>query len=1321
MNTKSLLVAILFILLTSIIAPITSLTTHSIQQILPVNGLREVGSLNPNQEVIFTVYIPLRNLGELYYYASAVSNPYSPLYHKFLTREQVEKMFLPVAQFNSTLSYLEQKGFHIIFTVMDSVIVAEGKVSQVEKYLGVKFAVYSNGNNTFYISYGQPKLDVYVYSSNISAILFAHPTTLITQKDIEKFSQEVNQTTPIEGYWPTVLQKVYNTTALPTQGANTTIGILDFAGDPEIYQELVYFDKVTGLPNPPNFTVVPIGPYDPNLGLASGWAGEISLDVEIAHTMAPKASIILYIANLNLPLFTAIAYIDQQDAVNVLSQSFSIAESFMPLLFNGPTFYSCVVLTDQFYALGSAEGITFLASSGDAGGSGYSSGPIGTVGYPSTSPFVTAVGGTTVYVQFPNGSYYQTAWSNYGFVPNGVNYGGSTGGISIVEPKPWYEWNLPTPLTYPYGKLVPEISANANVYPGIFIICPGNVTQITGGTSEASPLTAGILADVESYIHSEIGLLNPVLQYMAQNYYGKAIEPITYGYNIPWVAKYGFNLVTGYGTINAGYFANLFPMNLSSSSLSIVVNVYNSTTIGVAPAQQFYPGEPILITANITYNGEPVTSGTFNAIIESFMGNLSEVKLTYNPVLKLWVATTPMPLTANGVVFFYVYGKASNGIGGIGYYEAFSGFYVEFLNLYAFSPIDAELGYNLTVQVTNIYGMPIIGPTNITFSVYSYNITTNSYTYVTSFNITVIDGLGEGLLPMNLPYGDLLIIADNAYGFDPFTNGAFLQSLFVLPEVISEPGSVAPGQYVVIEGSITPPVSLAQLPTYTDLEVGSNLTAELINSDGKVVSKAFIPFSPITGVYLGYLYVPKGLQPGLYTILLFSNYSSYTLNVAIPGFFYGQIYVAPQSIVKVSSVKYAFEGQNVIIYANITNGSGEVKFGMFSATVYPSSLSYEYSTISQVVEVPLWYNPKIGLWEGNFTLPSVVNPGSLTYLAGIGYYGEPFKILVTGESALGNPTSTNGSLAYTLYVLPYSYIANEVVSDPLTYYASLVNDTFVNLQGTMINDILINDTIKNSNVTITDSNVTGLTIYGSTVTLVESTAEDIVAYNSVIYVTGGNVNGIKLVNSKIIPVNTHLANVYPALPTISITAPINATGLVNVTIKVTGADVDNVSVYLDGMLIQSFASNGTYTISLNTTKYPDGTYQLKVIAVQSDGLSSSSAVNINFENSLSTVNSELHKVESNVSNLSSTVTSISNNVTSLNNKLNSDVSSLNGTITSIDHTLSSEISSLESTISSLSSEISSLKSMVTTYGLIAIVIAIIAIIAVIVVYVMMRR
>jgi len=97
--------------------------------------------------------------------------------------------------------------------------------------------------------------------------------------------------------------------------------------------------------------------------------------------MAPGANITLYIGNWALPVFFPIAFIDQQHAVQTVSQSWSIYEWYYSVL--GPAFYTAnLQLADYYYALGSLEGITFIASTGDAGGSGYNAGLLGTTGYP---------------------------------------------------------------------------------------------------------------------------------------------------------------------------------------------------------------------------------------------------------------------------------------------------------------------------------------------------------------------------------------------------------------------------------------------------------------------------------------------------------------------------------------------------------------------------------------------------------------------------------------------------------------------------------------------------------------------------------------------------------------------------------------------------------------------------------------------------------------------------------------------------------------------------------------------------------------------------
>ncbi|QKR00614.1 S8 family serine peptidase [Metallosphaera tengchongensis] len=1186
-----------------------------------------IKSLPGNTEVIATIYLPLRNQNLLFYYSEEVSMPGSPLYHKFLTQSQVRSLFYPTQEFNDVMSTLKAHGVNVIFAVADSVIVVKGRASQLSSVLGVRFFLYDNGTKSYYFSEGNPPFQGTVIGSNVSALFFSHPSTLVTTKNVinlEKSIAQVNSTFPVEGYPVTYLRGAYNITSLLSRGINGsgyTVGILDFYGDPYIQQQLAYFDKIYGLPAPPNFSIIPIGPYNPNLGIKAGWAGEISLDVESVHAMSPGASIILYIANPNLPLSSIIANIVSQDKVDVLSQSFSIPDELIPSL-TGSLFYQCVVLTDQYYAMGNAEGITFLASSGDGGGSGYSAGPLGSVGYPSTSPFVTALGGTTTYITFDGYSFNVTAWSNYGFVPPDANYGGSTGGISQVEPKPFYQWSIPTPKGYPNGRETPDVSANADVYPGIFIVCPGNVTAISGGTSEASPLTAGLLTLVMQFSGSRLGNLNPLLYSLAKSSYSSVFVPIEFGYNIPWVASYGYNLVTGLGQLNIGNLAYL-TKSQAQKELSVMVNDSNVSVL--------IPGQTLTVTANVTMNGT-VSTGSFFVTLETVDGNVSTSKMSFDPSTGLWTATLTVPQNDQGVTFITVWGE-SNGLEGYGLLEAFSGYFAQFLPPTPFSQFPSLTPYSV---LWSGFGIPIVvnltTPTgalapNITLTaeIFSYNITNNSYTLVNTTQLSFNPALNAwtGMIPSNIPVGPTLVEIQNAFGYVAFFNGVGLSNLFILPPTVAEPGSVYPGQPVIVTGSLTPPSNIPSLATAQNLMSGSNLTAELLSPSGKVVSTAQIPYSfnPLSPGYLGYLYVPNNATPGLYTILLFSSYYSYTLGQDIPGFYYGQIYVAGKvSPILNFSSRYLLQGSVVKIYAKISQDGSPIKFGMFSATVFPNVLSSVYSFLSSIVEVPLWYNSTSGMWEGNLTLPSPNSLGNLSYLTN-GYYSLPFKVLVTGVSAYGGDTATGLSRASQLFVEPYTLIKNDPSYTQIqTYDVAFQNDT-ITLDGNMFNDLFLgNNTILDSNLVITSSNDTGtLLIKDSSVTLIDVQATRINAVNSTVKLVSSSVEYISLNSSRLQSIQSSYSKVYPSPPVISVgLKPFqNLTGTISFPVTVQGSSVSNVTVELDGVPIATYNENGTHSVTLNTTLYPDGNHVLTVLVQQTDGVSSKVSLDLLFQNQLS--------------------------------------------------------------------------------------------------------
>jgi len=1235
--------------------------------VLPVtlSGYKRVGDTPISASVYVTVAVPLENLSILESMVKGISDPHSAMYHHFLTQSQIQKMFLPQQRFDAVLAYLSSHGFKIEMTAMDSIIVAQATVYQVTHYLGLQLGVYSNGADEYYSAYGTPTLPgVYVYSSNVTSLIFAHPDTLVTQKAAKALFQstdQINGTFAIEGYSAKALESAYNATALLSSGVNGsgyTVGILDFFGDPTIVAQLQMFDKEFGFPAPPSFNITSIGQYNPNLGVFTGWSNEISLDVEIAHAMAPGSNLLLYAANGALPLAAAIAFVDQQDRVNVLSQSFTVPESIFASI--GPLALEFnVILTDQYYLLGSAEGITFTASTGDTGGSGFSAGPEGTPGYPSTSPYVTAVGGTTTYFVFgSNGSVqssYQTAWSNYGFVPFETNYGGTTGGVSIAEPKPWYQQAVASPPGFPEGRMVPDVALNANVFPGVFVVLPGNVTAISGGTSESAPLFAGLLTLIMQKVHSGLGLVNPELYSFGlnQSVYTRAYQPISFGYNIPWVAHTGYNLVTGWGAPNIGEMAALFKTSFGRE-LNVSVSALNQSFY---PSLEFTAGQTIVIAANITLDHSSVTVGEFTASLETLQGNATSTPLAYDSSAKFWLGQLTVPSEVQGISYVNVAGSSA-GIRGDGFTEVFAGYVMTIGSPASVLPWSTQFGVSVITTISKLNGASV---NNGTFGVtaYSYSIAKNEYSPVASIGLirtasrggNVSTGGGTiwyGLLQGVYPNGPITLVGNGAYGYLPFMNGVDLQESFILPQVLVEPGSVAPGQAISLEAELISPLNLpfsmssqTGLPIGVDVELGSNVTATLLNPQGVEVGSVHLAANVVglTSVFEGFLRVPKDAEPGLYTVMLDSLYNSSTLDATVNGTFFGQIYVAPSySVPRIytadslisqppesigATAAHAFEGQTLFIYSNITYANGtEIKYGMFSAAVYSKDVQEAYSQITSTSTVPLFYDSQLNLWTGNVTLPSPYNSvsDSSVYSGPQGISGA-YEVFVSGISYDGVPTTTRLSAQRGFYIQPLVYMANQVLSNPVqTSGLALFSDNISGSNSFAGDDFFGNDYFNSGNIGVASSQVNG-TLYfnNATVTLNGVNGGNIVAHNSHLVMVDSHVATLTLINSSVNLTSSTYATITPQLPNITVLRPKPSTaytGRVNVSIQVSGESVSQVKVFLSGQLVKVFSDGGGHSFQLNTTSYPDGTYTLTVQAVQTDGLSSSVQVSFSIQNQL---------------------------------------------------------------------------------------------------------
>src|SRR5579875_4151980 len=176
-------------------------------------------------------------------------------------------------------------------------------------------------------------------------------------------------------YEPGQIQQAYNLPVLYKRGVNgrgATIVIVDSFGSPTIKNDLATFDKTFSMPAPPSFKIIqPAGkvpPYNPSNSDMVGWAGETTLDVEYAHTIAPHANILLVETPVSetegvtgFPqIVTAENYVIDHHLGSVISQSFSATEQTFP---NKAT----VEKLRAPYENAAAHHVTVLTATGDSG------------------------------------------------------------------------------------------------------------------------------------------------------------------------------------------------------------------------------------------------------------------------------------------------------------------------------------------------------------------------------------------------------------------------------------------------------------------------------------------------------------------------------------------------------------------------------------------------------------------------------------------------------------------------------------------------------------------------------------------------------------------------------------------------------------------------------------------------------------------------------------------------------------------------------------------------------------------------------------------
>ncbi len=361
--------------------------------------------------------------------------------------------------------------------------------------------------------------------------------------------------------------------AAKVTGKGQTIMIVDSFGSPTIRHDLAYFDRQWGLPDP-TLNVFKLGklpPFDKSSATMDGWAEEATLDVEYAHAVAPQAAIDLVETPVaetegvtGFPQIMAAekALIDR-GGIDVISQSFGATEDTFP----GFAKHSFASLQSLRYAFEDAaqHDVTVLAAAGDTGATddepdGVSLYPYPAVAWPSSDPLVTSVGGTQLLLaQDGNKIQPDQVWND--------DYGAGGGGRSAVFPQPAFQKDVGAVVQGRRG--TPDISMSAAVSGGAWVYQsfePGGAGwEILGGTSEATPLFAGVVALASQKAGHPLGNIDTALYTLGAESRLKAdtlktgILDVTTGDNTfgdatGFKASPGYDLASGWGTIDAARF-----------------------------------------------------------------------------------------------------------------------------------------------------------------------------------------------------------------------------------------------------------------------------------------------------------------------------------------------------------------------------------------------------------------------------------------------------------------------------------------------------------------------------------------------------------------------------------------------------------------------------------------------------------------------------------------------------------------------------------------------------------------------------------------------
>jgi kumamolisin len=480
------------------------------------------------------VALKVHNASQLDAVIAAASTPGTPSYGRYLTPAQYLAQYGPTDQDVQTArSWLTSQELTVTNVSPNHLLVSvRGTTLGMERAFGVTINDYRFNNRTFRSNNRNPTVPSYVSVQSIIG--------LSTFDRAQSGAPQTNAVNAPGHFFPGDLQKAYD---FPSgiDGTGQTIGMVLW-GAPMQQSDFDAYASATGTPRlvmgQAGADGIDFIPVDGTDNVTVYWS-EVALDAEVAHGVAPGSHIKYWLAsgsdpyglgtNDNVSLADAESAAVNDPSVQIISNSWGGDNTIEPFI--EPTL--------QFAA---SIGKTVFFSSGDWGAEAQ---------YPSLSPYVVAVGGTTLALN-ADGSYQgESGWS------------GSGGWCDSTITRP--AWQVGVTAASCSGRAMPDVAADADPNTGVYVYYNGKDHQQFGGTSLAAPLWAAMSVVWDHALANAgqpgLGFTAPLLYHLANNAttYANDFHDVTQGSNysfdtnVAYSAGTGWDEVTGWGSLELAH------------------------------------------------------------------------------------------------------------------------------------------------------------------------------------------------------------------------------------------------------------------------------------------------------------------------------------------------------------------------------------------------------------------------------------------------------------------------------------------------------------------------------------------------------------------------------------------------------------------------------------------------------------------------------------------------------------------------------------------------------------------------------------------------